>query len=159
MIGINSQILSPSGASAGVGFAVPVNTAKRVIPQLIQFGKVNRPKLGAELLSVEELNKRGLDLPVEKGLLIRNVLRGSSASQSGLRGLSRDRDGIVLGDIIESIDNVPLSDRDDLYRYLDKKKIGDTVKLTVFRNGEKTVIPVKLLPMPEGNQYQRNRRF
>jgi S1-C subfamily serine protease len=159
MIGINSQILSPSGASAGVGFAIPVNTAKRVIPQLIQFGKVNRPKLGAELLSVEELNKRGLDLPIEKGLLIRNVLRGSSASQSGLRGLSRDRDGIVLGDIIESIDDVKLSDRDDLYRYLDKKKIGDTVKLTVFRNGEKTVVPVKLLPMPEDDQYRRNSRF
>ncbi len=155
MIGINSQILSPSGASAGVGFAVPVNTAKRVIPQLIQFGKVNRPKLGASLLSVEELNKRGVDLPVQKGLLIRNVIPGSSIDRVGLRGLSRDREGIILGDIIESIDGVTLGDIDDLYRYLDKKKIGEMVRLRVFRDGETINIPVKLLPMPETRQTRR----
>lgn len=157
MIGINSQILSPSGASAGVGFAVPVNTAKRIIPQLIEFGKVNRPKLGANLMSVEELSNRGVDLPVVKGLLIRDVLRGSSIEQAGLRGLSRDRNGIVLGDIIKSIDNLELSDIDDLYRYLDKKKIGETVNLNIYRQGETLNIPVKLLPIPENYQNRRNR--
>ncbi|NJM52343.1 MAG: trypsin-like serine protease [Blastocatellia bacterium] len=66
MIGINSQILSPSGGSVGVGFAVPVNTAKRVVPQLIQFGEVKRPRIGANLLSVEQLVEQGVKLPVEE---------------------------------------------------------------------------------------------
>ncbi len=157
MIGINSQILSPSGASAGVGFAIPVNTAKRIVPQLIEFGQVNRPKLGANFLNVEELNERGIDLPLDKGLLIRNVLAGSSIDRAGLRGLSRDRNGIILGDIVQSIDNVELTDLDDLYRYLDKKKIGETVNLQVFRDGRTLNIPVKLLPIPGNSQPRRNR--
>lgn len=157
MIGINSQILSPSGASAGVGFAIPINTAKRIVPQLIQFGKVNRPKLGADLISIEKLSRNGLDLPIEKGLLVRSVLSGGPAESVGLRGLSRDRDGIILGDIIQSIDNVELGDLDDLYRYLDKKKIGDTVSLQVYREGTKINISVKLLPIPESYQNRRSR--
>ncbi|MGI8544215.1 MAG: S1C family serine protease [Aridibacter sp.] len=157
MIGINSQILSPSGASAGVGFAIPVNTAKRIVPQLIEFGQVNRPKLGANFLNVEELTSKGIDLPLDKGLLIRNVLAGSSIDRAGLRGLSRDRNGIILGDIVQSIDNVQLTDLDDLYRYLDKKKIGETVNLSVFREGRTLSIPVKLLPTPDNPQTRRNR--
>ncbi len=149
MIGINSQILSPSGASAGVGFAVPVNTAKRVIPQLIQFGKVNRPKLGANLLSVERLNNGGVGLPVEKGLLVRNTLRGGAAEKAGLRGLSRTSGDLIIGDIITSIDGVQLGDIDDLYRYLDKKKIGEIVKVQIFREGESLTVPITLTPMPE----------
>ncbi len=157
MIGINSQILSPSGASAGVGFAIPVNTAKRIVPQLIEFGQINRPKLGANFLNVEELTSKGIDLPLDKGLLIRNVLAGSSIDRAGLRGLSRDRNGIILGDIVQSIDNVKLTDLDDLYRYLDKKKIGETVNLSVFREGRTLSIPVKLLPTPDNPQTRRNR--
>jgi S1-C subfamily serine protease len=157
MIGINSQILSPSGASAGVGFAIPVNTAKRIVPQLIEFGQINRPKLGANFLNVEELTSKGIDLPLDKGLLIRNVLAGSSIDRAGLRGLSRDRNGIILGDIVQSIDNVQLTDLDDLYRYLDKKKIGETVNLSVFRKGRTLNIPVKLLPTPDNPQTRRNR--
>src|SRR6476660_7896277 len=72
MIGINSQILSPAGGSVGVGFAIPVNIAKRVVPQLIQFGEVRRPKLGANLLPVEQLAERGVQMPVAKGVLIRS---------------------------------------------------------------------------------------
>lgn len=159
MIGINSQILSPSGASAGVGFAVPVNTAKRVIPQLIQFGEVRRPKLGANLLSVEKLNDRGVGLPVEKGLLIRSVLRGGSVESAGLRGLSRSGGDLIIGDIITSIDGKSLGNMDDLYRYLDKKKIGDIVKVEIFRDGETKIVPVKLLPMPQVNRGTRTRRF
>jgi S1-C subfamily serine protease len=158
MIGINSQILSPSGASAGVGFAIPVNTAKRVIPQLIQFGEVRRPKLGASLLSVEQLNSRGVGLPVEKGLLIRNTLSGGSAEKAGLRGLSRGGNDIIIGDIITSIDGVELGNIDDLYRYLDKKKIGETVKVEIFREGEVKTIPVKLLQLTQ-TDARRNRPF
>jgi putative serine protease PepD len=144
MIGINSQILSPAGGSVGVGFAVPVNIAKRVVPQLLQFGEVRRPKLGANLLSVADLGAR---LPVDSGLVVRNVIQGTSASNAGLRGLSQDANGsVVLGDIIVSIDGEKMNDVDDLYRYLDKKQIGNTVQVTVYRHGSNLVIPVKLLP-------------
>jgi len=145
MIGINSQILSPAGGSVGVGFAIPISTAKRVVPQLIQFGEVRRPKLGANLRPVSDFNGR---LPVDGGLVIMNVIQGSSASSAGLRGLTQDATGSVgLGDIIISIDGEKINSIDDLYRYLDKKQIGETVQVTVFRDGANTVKPVKLLPV------------
>lgn len=146
MIGINSQILSPAGGSVGVGFAIPVSIAKRIIPQLIQFGEVRRPKLGANLLSVASLNEQGVGLPVQTGLVIRNVTPGTTASNGGLRGLSQDATGnVALGDIIISIDGEKMNDLDDLYRYLDKKQIGDTIQVLVYRNGRNTTVPVKLL--------------
>lgn len=155
MIGINSQILSPAGGSVGVGFAVPVSTAKRVIPQLIQFGEVRRPKLGASVLSVATLLEQGARLPVEGGLVIRNVTPGSTASNAGLRGLSQGGSGeVALGDIIISIDGEKMSDLDDLYRSLDKRQIGDTIQVVVYRNGTNTTVPVRLL----GNQPTRPTR-
>ncbi len=147
MIGINSQILSPAGGSVGVGFAVPVNTAKRIIPQLIQYGEVNRPKLGANLYSVAELTKRrGMELPVSKGLLISRTIRGGSAERAGLRGLSSDSDGLILGDIVLSAESQVFDELDDLYRFLDKKKIGQTIQLKIFRDGKTIIVPVRLLP-------------
>lgn len=153
MIGINSQILSPAGGSVGVGFAIPVNIAKRVVPQLIQFGEVRRPKLGANLYSVEQLKQQGLKLPIENGLLVRSVLPGSALAGADIRGVSQSANGeIVLGDFITAIDGVKLSSLDDLYRFLDKKQIGDTVQIEVFRNGKTMTVPVKLLPLPRGRQ-------
>lgn len=153
MIGINSQILSPAGGSVGVGFAIPVNIAKRVVPQLIQFGEVRRPKLGANLYSVEQLQQQGLRLPIERGLLVRSVLPGSALAGAGIRGVSQSANGeIVLGDFITAVDGVKLSSLDDLYRFLDKKQIGDTVQIEVFRNGKTMTVPVKLLPLPRGRQ-------
>jgi len=153
MIGINSQILSPGGGSVGVGFAVPVNIAKRVVPQLIQFGEVRRPKLGATLYKVEQLVEQGIKMPVGKGLLIRSVANGGSAAGAGLRGLSQDANGeVVMGDIITSIDGAAVTDLDDLYKLLDKKQIGDTVQVEIFRNNKSQTIPVKLLPLPAAQQ-------
>ena len=153
MIGINSQILSPAGGSVGVGFAIPVNIAKRVVPQLIQFGEVRRPKLGANLYSVEQLQQQGLQLPVENGLLVRSVLPGSALANAGIRGLAQSPNGeIVLGDFITAVDGVKLNNLDDLYRFLDKKQIGDTVQIEVFRNSKTLTIPVKLLPLPQSRQ-------
>lgn len=149
MIGINSQILSPSGASAGVGFAVPVNTAKRVVPQLIQYGEVRRPKLGASFYSIQELKDRGLKLPINEGLLINRVFTGGSIDRAGLKGLSSDGQSMILGDIITSIDGEKITNMDDLYRFLDKRKIGETISVTVFRRGDTVTVPVKLLQMPE----------
>ncbi len=153
MIGINSQILSPAGGSVGVGFAIPVNIAKRVVPQLIQFGEVRRPKLGVDGVSVEKLREQGLNLPLENGLLLRAVINSSSADAAGLRGLSRASSGqIVLGDIITSIDGQTVGSLDDLYRFLDKKQIGDTVQVEVFRNAKTLTVPVKLLSSSQGRQ-------
>jgi putative serine protease PepD len=158
MIGINSQILSPSGASAGVGFAVPVNTAKRIIPELISFGEVRRPKLGASYLSVEQLSRR-YKLPVEKGLLVRYVYEGSPAAISGLRGFTRDGEGMMLGDIILAVDGQEISTEDDLYRLLSKKKLGETVSVKYFRDGTTKSVPVKLANAPSPNRGERIRRF
>lgn len=148
MIGINSQILSPSGASAGVGFAIPANTAKRVVPQLIEFGEVRRPKLGATLYSVQELRDQGFKLPVTEGLLVRYTFPGGSADEAGLKGLTSDGGTTFLGDVITSMDGEKISNLDDLYRFLDKKKIGETIDVTVFRRGSQVTVPVKLLPLP-----------
>lgn len=146
MIGINSQILSPAGGSVGVGFAVPVNTAKRVIPQLLQFGEVRRPKLGATLPSVQDLSRRGYRMPVEQGLLIYQVVPNGSADRAGLRGVSSDG---TLGDIIISADGQKMNDLDDLYRLLDRKQIGETVSLEIYRGGKTMSVPVRLLSSPQ----------
>lgn len=142
MIGINSQILGPSGGSVGVGFAVPVSTAKRVIPQLLQFGEVRRPKMGASLPTVAELKQRGYRTPVETGLLVYQTQPGGSAERAGLKGVTADG---ALGDILVSAEGQKLNDLDDLYRLLDKKQIGDTVNFEVFRAGKTVTVPVKLL--------------
>ena len=145
MIGINSQILSPAGGSVGVGFAVPVNTAKRIIPQIIQFGEVRRPKLGASLPSVQELAQRGYRLPLDSGLLVYSTIPNGPADRAGIKGVSPDG---TIGDIITRADGQPLNDMDDLYRLLDKKQIGETVDIQVFRNGETRNVAVRLTATP-----------
>jgi S1-C subfamily serine protease len=145
MIGINSQILSPAGGSVGVGFAIPVNTAKRVIPQLIQNGAVTRPTLRVDGVGVESLAERGIKLPVSKGLLLYSVMSGGPADAAGLRGLSRDASGrIVLGDIITSVDGTQISSLDDLYRALEDRKVGENVEVDIFRNGKTEKVNIKL---------------
>ena len=154
MIGINSQILSPAGGSVGVGFAIPVNIAKRVVPQLIQFGEVRRPKLSAVTPSVSDFVQRGYQLPVGDGLLVYQVVPGGSADRAGLRGISSNGD---LGDIIISVDSQKTNSTDDLYRVLDKKQIGDSVQVELYRDGKTITLPVKLLPSSQssGGQVQR----
>jgi len=142
MIGINSQILSPAGGSVGVGFAIPVSIAKRVIPQLLQFGEVRRPKLGASLPTVEDLKQRGYRMPVDAGLLVYQLVQGGSAERAGMHGITADGN---IGDIILSGDGQKLNDLDDLYRLLDKKQIGDTVNFEVYRGGRTVTVPVKML--------------
>ena len=149
MIGINSQILSRTGGSVGVGFAIPVNTAKRVVPQLIQFGEVRRPKLGATLPSVKDLMERGYRIPVDNGLVVLQLVPGGSAQLAGLRGVSTNGD---VGDVILSVDGQKTNDIDDLYRLLDKKQIGDTVRVEVFREGKSVSVPVRLVALPRQTQ-------
>ena len=152
MIGINSQILSPSGSSAGVGFAVPVSIAKRVVPQLLEAGKVRRPKLGISTRDVSAIRNQ-VDLPVSDGVLIWQVARGSGAANAGLRGLQQMEDGDVeLGDIIVGIDNDKITNSDDLFRVLDKHQIGETVHVQIFRDGRRMSVPVRLMDSPDSRR-------
>ncbi len=152
MIGINSQILSPSGASAGIGFAVPVNIAKRIVPQLIKSGQVLRPKLGITTRNVEAFRNQ-VQLPVSEGVLIWQVAAGGAAANAGLRGLAQTEDGDVeLGDIIVAIDGEKIGNSDDLFRVLDKHQLGDTVQVEIVRNGRRTTVPVRLTVGPDARR-------
>ena len=148
MIGINSQIESPSGASAGVGFAIPVNIAKRIVPQLIRDGSVRRPKLGIVPRDVESLGDQ-VRLPVSQGVLIWSVQPGGSAANAGLRGLVQTEDGDVeLGDIIVAVNGEKVGNNDDLAKVLDKYKVGETVSVEIFRRGRRTTVRVQLSEAP-----------
>jgi S1-C subfamily serine protease len=152
MIGINSQILSPSGSSAGVGFAVPVSIAKRVVPQLLQNGAVRRPKLGISTRNVATIRTQ-VELPVSDGVLIVQVLRGSGAALAGLRGMQQTEMGdFELGDIIVGINNEKVGNSDDLFRVLDKYQIGNTVQVNIWRNGRRMSVPVRLTESPDSRR-------
>ena len=149
MIGINSQILSPSGASSGVGFAVPINIAKRVVPQLLQGGQVRRPKLGISTRDVEAIRNQ-IDLPVSDGVLILQVARGSGAANAGLRGLQQTENGDVeLGDIILGINGEKVANQDGLFRITEKHQVGETVQVLILRDGRRMTIPVRLTESPD----------
>jgi putative serine protease PepD len=155
MIGINSQILSPSGTSAGVGFAVPVNIAKRIVPQLISSGEVRRPKLGISTRNVAAL-KNQVNLPVDDGVLIWQVAPGGAAANAGLRGLQQTEEGDVeIGDIIVGIDSDKVGNLDDLSRLLDKRQVGEVVNVQIFRNGRRMSVPVRLAESPDSRTRGR----
>lgn len=140
LIGINTQIVSPSGAYAGIGFAVPVDTITRVIPQLIQYGKLMRPGMGISVVPDSIAARWGIE-----GLIIAHVEPGSPADLAGFRSLQETRLGrIHLGDIITKIDNDSVRIFDDFVRILDRHKVGDIVKVEVRRNGKSRTVSVKL---------------
>ena len=140
LIGVNTQIISPSGAFAGIGFAVPVNIVKRIVPQLIQYGKVIRPGLGISLISDSIANRWGVT-----GVIIAHVQRGSAAAKAGLKSLEELRSGkIRLGDVIISIDGETIKNYDDLATILDRHNIGDRIKLGVRRNNKERTLTIKL---------------
>src|SRR6266498_3173947 len=148
MIGINSQILSPSGASAGVGFAIPVSIAKRIVPELVRSGSIQRPNLGVRQRDVESLGNQA-QLPVSSGVLILATQPGGPAANAGLRGLVETEDGQVeLGDIIVAIDGEKVDNNDDIYKVMDKHHIGDTVNVEVIRRGRRMTVPVRLTEVP-----------
>ena len=140
LIGVNTQIASPSGASAGVGFAVPVDTVNRVVPQLIQHGRVVRPQLGIAAGNERALRRAGIE-----GVLVMSVAPGSPAQKAGLRGTYRGEDGTLeLGDVIQGIDGRKVSSLDDLYGTLERHRPGDVVKLRVLREDRPLEIEVRL---------------
>ncbi|MFT7580521.1 MAG: S1-C subfamily serine protease [Myxococcota bacterium] len=132
LIGVNTAIQSPSGASAGIGFAVPVDTVNRLVPQLIRHGKAARPGLGIRALSASIAARFG----VRSGVVVREVSPRGPAQRVGLVGLSYGREGKVrLGDVIVGVDDSTVRDFDDLSRVLDEKSVGDKVTVKVSRDG------------------------
>jgi S1-C subfamily serine protease len=145
LIGINTAIYSPSGASAGIGFAVPVDTVNRVVPQLIRSGKYIRPGLGIE--ADEGLNERMKAVLEIKGVLILRILPGSAAERAGLEGAQVSRGGEVRpGDIITAVNGKSVDTVGKLNALLDEHAVGATVKVTVLNKGRTRDVEVTLQP-------------
>lgn len=139
LIGVNTAIFSPSGASAGIGFAVPVEVVNRFVPQIIKYGRVVRPGIGIGIASDRIARQLGI-----KGVLIVRVQSGSSAETAGLKGTYRSADGIILGDIVVGVDGQKVKDTDDLLNAFEKYKVGDMVDLKIIRDDREMTIAVRL---------------
>jgi len=156
LIGINTAIVSPSGASAGVGLAIPVDTAKRVIPEVISQGRYPHSWLGALGYSITPTLAKSLNLPVDRGLLVARLYRNSPAAREGLQGAT---DEVIVGnsrlytggDIISAIDGRPLATWEDLYAYLElETRVDQIVELTVWRGDQQLTLTVELAEEPLG---------
>src|SRR5229473_2921336 len=149
VIGINSAIYTPSGTTAGIGFAIPINTAKNIANDLITDGRVHRAFLGVETLPVGGWLGEALDLPVKEGLLVEVASPRGPAAAAGIRGGDRlvqagMRRIHIGGDVIVAIDGQKVAGQLDVNVVLNRKRPGDTVNVSVYRGGKKMDIPVKL---------------
>jgi S1-C subfamily serine protease len=141
LVGMNTAIVSPSGASAGIGFAIPVDEINQVVTELIRNGKIVRPRLGVRLWE----NQIAEGLGVREGALIRDVVPNSPAAQAGLQGTRKDENGqIVLGDVIVAIDGKPIKNIKDLYAALERRQVGETLTVTIDRKGQRQDVKVTL---------------
>jgi S1-C subfamily serine protease len=158
VIGVNAQIVSPSRANAGIGFAIPVNTVKRVVPQLIETGEYAHPWMGVSFLDLSRwsdiLQRSDIDVP-DEGILILEVVPGSPADEAGLQG--GDQVAVVGnarvrvgGDIILAINGEPVRGWSDMNIYLElETRVGETIDVTVLRDGEEVTLPLTLAERPE----------
>ena len=145
LIGVNTQIASPSGASAGIGFAIPVDEVNRIVPRLIRDGRFVRPSIGVGTAGAEV--QRALKLP--PGVMIVEVSPGSPAARAGLQPFRRGNRGEVIGgDVITAINEQPVKDLDDMLTLLEQRQPGESVTLSVWRNGQ-TRKQVVTLAAPE----------
>ncbi len=142
LIGMNMMIYSPSGASVGIGFAVPVDIIKKIVPQLIEHGRAAQPGIG---ISVLRDDQRLRLLGEAAGVVVRDVEGGSPADQAGVRGLRVSRGRLALGDIIVGMDDRAVKGYDDLYSAFDRHKVGDVVEFTFLRGGGKRKVRIELV--------------
>jgi S1-C subfamily serine protease len=149
VIGINTMIASNVGQSAGIGFAIPINTAKAVLNDLVTLGRVRRPALGVRTLPIDPDLADQMGLPADSGLLIVQVIPGGAADRSGLRG-GNERAFLgnmpisVGGDLIVAIDGEQVQDQQDLQQMMDRHRAGDTVRITIYRGKKKMDVNVTL---------------
>jgi putative serine protease PepD len=155
VIGVNTAIFTPSGGSVGIGFAVPVNTVKKLLPQLIARGRASHPWLGISGMDINPTVAKALSLPTGDGVMIAQVAPNGPAARAGLRGSQRRvRVGNYLvnvgGDIIQTLDGERIATVDDLTAFLDeRKKVGDEVRVDVLRDGKPHTVTVRLGELPE----------
>lgn len=153
VVGVNTLIFSSSGSSAGVGFAVPVDTVKRVVPALIATGRYADPWLGISGMTVTPAVAGALSLPVDRGVLLQRVVPGGPADQAALRGSDQflEVEGVMMtsgGDILVALDGIQVRDMDDLIVLLAEKAVGQTVTMTILRDGEEQSVDVTLGERP-----------
>ncbi len=140
LIGVNTQIYSPSGASAGIGFSIPVDEVNWVVPDLIKYGEVRRPVLGVSLLPGQYADQ----LQVE-GAMIAEVIKGGPADKAGLKAIGQDaRGNFIAGDIIKSVNDIKVKNFNDLALALEKYQPGEKVKLLIDRKGDEKEIDIAL---------------
>jgi len=140
LIGVNTAIYSPSGASAGIGFAIPVDTVNRIVPELIRSGKVTRPGMGIQIAEDQIAERLGV-----RGVLVVDVAQGSAAARAGLRPTRREASGRVrLGDVITAIDSKKVESSNELFLLLERYKVGDNINVTLLRDGKAVQVKVTL---------------
>lgn len=145
LIGVNTAIASPSGASSGVGFAVPVDTVNRIVPQLIAHGQMTRPDLGFDVLPANYA--QAFNAP--KGVVVFRVFKGSAAARARLQGVGKSGRRWVLGDVIVGVNGKPVKDLDTLLDLVEAEPIGSTVQLDLIRDGQRIKAPLRLEAMEE----------
>src|SRR5262250_122105 len=132
LIGVNAAIYSPSGTSAGIGFAIPVDTVNRIVPELIRYGKVTRPGIGVQIAEEQLAERLGVT-----GVLVVDVVPGSAAANAGILPTRRESSGRVrLGDVIVAIDGIKVESPNDLFLLLERYKVGDVVNVSLLRDGK-----------------------
>ncbi|HTM08290.1 MAG TPA: trypsin-like peptidase domain-containing protein [Verrucomicrobiae bacterium] len=147
LIGVNTAIYSPSGASAGIGFAIPVDAVNRVVPELIRHGKVVRPGLGFQPADDQIAAQLGL-----KGVLVVDVPAKSAAARAGIRPTTRDAQGRVrLGDVIVAVQGKKIESGNDLYLAMEQQRVGDNVTVTLLRDGKQFRVNAVLEPVDEAS--------
>jgi S1-C subfamily serine protease len=132
LIGVNTAIYSPTGASAGIGFAIPVDTVNRIVAELIRYGKVTRPGIGVQIAEEQIADRLGV-----KGILVVDVVPGSAAAKAGIRPTRREGSGRVrLGDVITAVDGKKIESPNELFLLLENYKVGDVVNISLLRDGK-----------------------
>jgi len=132
LIGVNTAIYSPSGVSAGIGFAIPVDTVNRIVSELIRYGKVTRPGIGVQIAEEQIADRLGV-----KGILIVDVVPGSAAAKAGIRPTRREGSGrLRLGDVITAVDGKKVESANGLFILLENYKVGDVVSISLLREGK-----------------------
>ncbi len=143
LVGVNTAIFSPSGANSGIGFAIPANTVRRVVPELIEYGRVQTPFLGIMQMPQPDYYRRLWGI---EGVIVLDVVEGAGPQRVGMEGLSRSRTGrLLLGDVIVAIDGAPVRNEDDLASMLERYRGGDTVTVTSERDNRRIDYEIELL--------------
>lgn len=143
LIGVNTAIYSPSGASSGIGFAIPVNTVKSIVPELIEFGRVQTPRLGINMFPPQQEAYYRQRWGIE-GVIVVDVIEGLSPKQEGMQGLRETVQGIALGDVIVEIEGEPVTNQDDLLAVLESHEAGDVVEVVTRRDGQRRRYEIEL---------------